>query len=425
MELALDNCMLLEGDKLVLKQVVINSGKISEINEVGEQRQGVEFIYCNGNVLLPGLIDAHVHFRVPGGEHKEDWISGSKAALAGGITTVVDMPNTSPSCTTQALLNEKKKIAERDGLCNSFFHFGASNNNAIELEQVHGIISFKIFLGSSTGDLLVTDEEKLKKIFSTAKERNMVVAVHAEDEEIIQKNIKKAKELGWNHAKYHSSIRDNEAEFKSIEKALSLQSEIGNRLHVCHVSTKEGIELIRKAKQDEQAVTCEVTPHHLFLDESATEELGNFAKMNPSLKSKRDVEALWKGVRDGTADLIATDHAPHTLAEKEKNYWEAPSGVPGCETLLPLLLNAVNEGKIGLKHIIELCCENPAKLYGLKGKGFIKEGMDADLVLVDLKKEIIIENGNLFTKCNWSPFSGWSLKGVAEKVFVQGKEVGP
>jgi len=292
-----------------------------------------------------------------------------------------------------------------------------------ELEKVQGIASFKVFLGSSTGNLLVTDESILKKIFSIAKKRDIIVTVHAEDEDIIKANTEKAEQQGWNHAKYHSKIRTCEAEAKSIEKALRLQSEIGNKLHICHVSSAAGLELIKEAKQQRQGISCEVTPHHLFLSDDATEQLGNFAKMNPSLKGKGDVKALWKGINQGVVDLIATDHAPHLREEKEKPYWDAPSGVPGIETMLPLLLDAVNKEKIDLSKVVKLCCTNPAKLYGLEGKGTIKSGNDADLALVDLQAEQAIKNGRLFTKCNWSPFSTGKLKGKVEKTFVGGKEV--
>ncbi len=423
MSLLLDNCLVMLGKRLMPRQVLLEKGKIAEIAELDEKLPAMKRIDCENKILLPGLIDAHVHFRVPGAEHKEDWHTGSRAAVAGGITTVIDMPNNKPSCTTQQLLDEKRIAAQRDSLCNFAFHFGASNDNLQALMKVEGAVSFKVFMGSSTGNLLVTDAGKLKQIFSVAKEREKVVAVHAEDETVIQENTKSARELGWDSAKYHSKIRSNEAEEKAIERALLLQKEIGNRLHICHVSTKEGLQLIKDAKAAGQAVTCEATPHHLFLDDSATEELGNFAKMNPSLKSKEDVAALWRGIADGTIDLIATDHAPHRKKEKEKPYWEAPSGVPGCETMLPLLLDAVNKEKISLQKVAELCCRNPAKLYGLNGKGEMRKGVDADLVLIDLEKEITIKSGSLYTKCNWSPFSTWKLKGAVEKTFVGGKEI--
>ena len=423
MDLLLDNCLVLISNKLLPRQLLIDRGKIAEIAELNASLPSLKRIDCKGKILMPGLIDAHVHFRCPGAEHKEDWATGSRAAVAGGVTTVIDMPNNSPSCTTQERLDEKKRIAKKDSVCNYNFHFGASNDNLEDLKNVEGASSFKVFMGSSTGNLLVTDGEKLAEIFKVAKLRDAVVLVHAEAEDIIKKNTESAKAENWNHAKYHSKIRTNEVESRAIDRALKIQEGVGNKLHICHVSTKEGLELVRKAKGEGRPITCEVTPHHLFLDESAAESLGNFAKMNPSLKSKEDVEALWDGIGDGTVDLVATDHAPHTRAEKERPYWDAPSGVPGIETMLPLLLNAVNNERLSLQRVAELCCRNPAKLYDLESKGKIKAGMDADLVLIDLEKEASVKNGTLKTKCNWSPFATWKLKGAVEKVFVAGKEV--
>lgn len=420
MDFVLENGLVFLGGKLVPKSILVKEGKIAEIAS-GLHAQ--KMIDCKDRIVLPGLIDAHVHFRVPGAGHKEDWRTGSRAALAGGVTTVLDMPNNNPSCTSQQRLDEKEKVAGIDSLCNFGMHFGAANDNLDELQNVEGAASFKVFMGSSTGNLLVTDEGILKKIFSIAKRRNILVIVHAEDEDTIKQNTAMAKEKGWNHAKYHSKIRTCEAEAKAIEKALRLQQEIRNRLHICHLSSAAGLELVKEAKQNREGISCEVTPHHLFLTEDATTDLGNFAKMNPSLKGKADMQALWKGLRKGVVDLIATDHAPHTRQEKEQPYWDAPAGVPGIETMLPLLLNAVNKEEIDLRKVVGLCCVNPAKLYNLKTKGEIRVGNEADLTLIDLTKEHTIKNGSLFTKCNWSPFSTWKLRGKVERTFVGGRTV--
>ncbi len=423
MALLLDNCLVMTASRLVPKQLLLENGKIKEIADLNAKLPSLKRIDCEGKILMPGLIDAHVHFRVPGSEHKEDWNTGSRAAIAGGVTTVIDMPNNNPSCTTIEALAEKNRIAKKNSICNYAFHFGGSNENMEALKTVEGAASFKVFMGSSTGNLLITDESKLSEIFSIAKKRDAIVTIHAEDEDTILENSESAKSIGWKHARYHSKIRSNEAEATAIKHALRIQEKTGNKIHFCHVSTKEGLKLVREAKKQERPITCEATPHHLFLDESATEKLGNYAKMNPSLKSREDVNALWKGIGDGTIDLIATDHAPHTKAEKDKPYWEAPSGVPGIETMLPLLLDAVNREKITLHRVAELCCKNPAKLYSLENRGDIRKGMHADLTLIDLGKVHTIKNGTLQTKCNWSPFATWKLKGAVEKVFVAGRQV--
>ncbi len=417
MDFVLEDGLVFVGSKLVPKSILVKDGKIAEI---GQDLFSPKKIDCKSQIILPGLIDAHVHFRIPGAGQKEDWKTGSMAALAGGVTTVLDMPNNNPSCTTQVNLDQKEKIAGSDSQCNFGMHFGAANDNLEDLKTVQGAASFKVFLGSSTGNLLVTSEPVLKKIFSIAKKRNIVVTVHAEDEDIIKENTAKAKERGWNHARFHSKIRTCEAEAKSIEKALALQEEIGNKLHICHVSSKEGLELVKAAKENRENITCEVTPHHLFLSEDATEEIGNLAKMNPSLKSKEDVRALWKGIRKGIVDIVATDHAPHTLQEKQQEYWAAPSGVPGIETMLPLMLDAVNHEKLDLKRLIQLCCVKPAKIYNLR-RGEIKVGSSADLVMVDLGAKQTVKNGTLQTKCNWSPFATWKLKGKVMRTFVNGR----
>ncbi len=278
-------------------------------------------------------------------------------------------------------------------------------------------------MGSSTGTLLLTKEKEIERVFLTAKEKNIPLTVHAELEEMIQKGIKEGKEKNWNNAKYHNLIRKPEAEAEAIKKALKFQKKIGNRIHFCHVTTKKGLKLIEKTKNEKRTVSCEVSPHHLFLSEEDLEKLGNFGKMNPPLRSLEEQRALWEHIGKGTVDCIATDHAPHTIEEKEKDYFNAPSGVTGVETLLSLMLNALNEERITLKKIVELCCENPARVFKLKGKGRIAEGADADLVIVEKEKEIKIKNENLSYKCKWSPFNEWKLKGKAYSTIVNGEIV--
>jgi len=417
LELALNNGAAVINGEVRKANIGIQDGKIAEISE--ERIRAFKEINCEGKVMLPGLIDEHVHFRIPGAEHKEDWKTASHAAIAGGVCTVIDMPNTNPSLTTRALLDEKRKIVEKDALVNFYFHFGAANDNLEELEKIEGIASIKVFMGSSTGSLLVEDTEVLEKIFETAKKRSLVVTVHAEDEKLMKENL--AKFPNADHARFHNTIRNNEVEWKAIEKALQIQARIGNKLHFMHVSTKEGIGLIQEAKKAGMPVTCEVTPHHLFLTENDVEFLGNLGKMNPPLRSEQDLDALWTAINEGIVDCIGTDHAPHTMQEKEQEYSKAPSGVPGIETMLPLLLHAHTEERISLEKIAELCSENPARIFGLEGKGKIMEGFDADLTVVDLNKTTVIKNENLRTKCKWSPFNGLELNGKVEFAIIKGK----
>lgn len=418
MDFALENGRLFVSGSFMDLNIGIADGKIAQLSKA--QIDAAQKIDCKGKIVTPGGIDAHVHCRVPGMEHKEDWNSGSRAALAGGITTVLDMPNTKPATTTVQLLKEKRKIAEKDALCNFGFHFGTTNENLEELKNAanENIASFKVFMGSSTGNMLIEDPAILQKIFETAKARNKIVNVHAEDESIIRQNSEQYK--NENSASVHTKIRSSVCELAAIEKALSLCREIGNKLHICHVSSAEGLACIREMKGETRNLTCEAALHHLFLNGSHYEKLGNFAKINPSLKSKQDCAALLQGIFDGTIDIIATDHAPHTKEEKQKDYWEAPSGVPGIETMLPLMLTAANENKLSVERVIELCTEMPARVFGIMNKGAIEIGNDADLCVIDLKREWEVYGERLQTKCKWSPFEGMKLKGFVEKTFVNG-----
>ncbi|MFH1257124.1 MAG: dihydroorotase [Candidatus Diapherotrites archaeon] len=420
MSFVLKNGLVYFNGALRKANVLVDGAKIKDL---GARRfKGAEKeIDCSGRLVFPAAIDAHVHFRTPGQEYKEDWGTGSSAALKGGVATVLDMPNNSPSIIDRKGLIDKRNLVLASTLCDFGLFLGATETNAHEILKAKNVAAVKVFMGSSTGSLLVEKDEALERVFSAAKKSGLLVTVHAEDEATIRQNLEKFRDK--KSAKFHNRIRSSGAEGIAIERALKLQEKIGNRLHFAHVSTREGIELIAAAKKKGRKVSCEVTPHHLFLTEHEIGRLGNFGKMNPPLRSKEDRHALWKGIVDGTVDLIATDHAPHTVEEKKQGYASAPSGVPGVETMLPLLLNAVNEGKLKLERVAQLCCENPAKVYGLKGKGCIKKGFDADLIVVDLHAGQRIINERLFTKCRWSPFSGLKLKGVVEKTIVRGKLV--
>lgn len=356
---------------------------------------------------VPAFIDTHVHFRTPGAEYKENWETGAKAAIAGGVTTVLDMPNNTPSITTETILDEKIKLVEEqlkkaDIPLRAYFYLGATLNNLDEIEKCKNkIIGVKVFMGASTGDLLVSDYETQKNIFKKCATLNLVVAVHAEDDEIINREKNKFPDATVHE---HGKIRPNIAAQTAVKKAIDLARETDTTLYILHSSTTEEIELIRQAKKEGLRVFAEVTPHHLFLTEEAYDTLGAKAQMNPPLRSKNDQKALWEAINDGTIDTVGTDHAPHTLQEKTLAYPQSPSGVPGIETYLPLLLDAYNAGKITLQKIVELTHINPQKIFGLKENN--------DWVLVDLNEVKKIKNENLKTKCGWSPFAGLELKGT-------------
>lgn len=367
--------------------------------------------------LLPGLIDPHVHFRVPGAEHKEDWRTGAQAAIAGGVTTVLDMPNNTPACTTLELLQEKKKLIDaqlaevgiplRYGL-----YLGADKNAMDEIAtSKNECIAIKIFMGSSTGNLLVDDNESFEKICEIAARENMLVAVHAEDEASIKSNS--AAFANNEDVHVHSQIRDRKVASLALMKALDATRKYGNRLYVLHASTKEEVELVREAKKEGLKVFLETTPHHLFLNGSSYDTLGTKVQMNPPLRTSEDQEALFAGIMDGTIDTVGTDHAPHTIEEKSQPYGKAPSGVPGIETLLPLLITAAFEGKISMEKIIDVTSKNAQKIFGLEPND--------DVVLIDMNNEREVKRENLKTKCGWSPFEGWQLKGWPVYTVLKGK----
>ncbi|MEK7189735.1 MAG: dihydroorotase [Patescibacteria group bacterium] len=367
-------------------------------------------------ITLPGLIDPHVHFRTPGSEHKENWISGARAALAGGFTTVIDMPNNNPPITNQAALEKKIKIIneqlrQADIPLRHYFYLGATTDNLDEFAKTREeIIGIKLFMGASAGNLLVDRRADQEKIFKRAAELNLLVAVHAEDEEEIQKQKDKIKNP---IIADHSKIRSRTAAVKAVNQAIELAKKYYTRLYICHVSTAEELKIIKDAKRQGIIIYAEATPHHLFLDESAYEKLGTLAQMNPPLRTPDDCAALWQGIADGTIDTIGSDHAPHTLEEKKQPYPISPSGVPGIETTLPLLLTAHRQGKITLEKIIELTHDNPRKIFNL-----LKNN---DQIIVDMNTEKEVKDINLKTKCGWSPFAGWKLIGWPVAAVINNK----
>ncbi|MEK7643678.1 MAG: dihydroorotase [Patescibacteria group bacterium] len=366
-------------------------------------------------ISLPALIDPHVHFRVPGGEYKEDWRTGTRAAAAGGVGTVFDMPNNTPSITTLELLLAKKKLidaqlAEVGSQLKYQLYLGADKNRLPEIARCREwIIGVKMFMGASTGDLLVADEESQRLVSAECARLNLVLAVHAEEEALIEENKKLYH--GKSGASIHSKIRNGRAAVEAVKKAIGYARDYGVKIYLLHISTAEEISLIRDAKKEGLQVYAEATPHHLFLDESAYQTLGTRAQMNPPLRSKEDRAALWEAINDGAIDAIGSDHAPHTLAEKDLPYGEAPSGVPGIETTLPLLLNAYNNDKITLEKIIELTSVNIQKIFGLPPNN--------DKISIDLDLIKIVKNENLNTKCQWSPFAGQTLRGWPNRLHLQ------
>jgi dihydroorotase (multifunctional complex type) len=417
-ELVLKACKAFYKDRLVCCDVGVDSGKIIAI---GRNLRGENVIDCSHKFVFPGLIDVHVHFRVPGNEWKEDWKSASKAALHGGVTAVLDMPNNRPAICDEKTLALKETRVAKDARIDYGFYLGVSDKiDELDESVAQKIAGLKLYMGATTANLLVEEPALQCKAFSAAARYSKVIAVHAEDHLALEQNIASAKKTGKYELRYHHKIRDAKVEAIAIKNALALAEQTQAFLHICHVSSSFGVELIKEAKVKKLAFSCGITPHHLFLTNRDVEALGNIAKVNPSIKTKQDRKALWEALNSGLIDIIESDHAPHTLEEKQCDYESACSGIPGIETMLPLLLDAYARKLISLKTIFNCCCRNPARIFGLSGKGEIKLGNDADFCIVDLKRKQRISAESLFTKCGWSPFEGRKLKGHVEKTIFKG-----
>ena len=415
------NASIVNEGKIFISDVLIEDERIKEISDQINVEADV-VIDGTGKHLIPGAIDDQVHFREPGLTHKANIYTESKAAVAGGITSFMEMPNTNPQALTQELLEEKFKIAEGDSLANFTFFMGVSNNNLEEVLKTDPktVGAIKIFMGSSTGDMLVDDINVLEEIFEKSP---MLIAVHCEDEDTITENTKKVKlKYGeevpvWEHP----NIRSAEACYKSSSMAVALAKKHNSRLHVFHLSTEKEISLFDNSiPLKEKRITAEVCIHHLWFDESDYHQKGTLIKWNPAVKKKSDKEALFQALLDDKLDVIASDHAPHTLEEKSNTYFYAPSGGPLVQHALPVMLEFYKKGKISLEKVVEKMCHNPAICFQIEKRGFVKEGYFADLVLVDLDNPWEVTKENILYKCGWSPFEGTTFKSRVSHTFVNG-----
>ncbi|MEM8779897.1 MAG: dihydroorotase [Cyanobacteria bacterium P01_G01_bin.49] len=407
--------LLTEGEFL-LGDVLIEQGKISEIASEISETNSSNIIDATGLTLLPGVIDPQVHFREPGLEYKEDLFTATCACAKGGVTSFLEMPNTRPLTITQAALDHKLQLADQKCLVNYGFFIGATPDNLPDLLTANPSCGIKIFMGSSHGALLVSQEEELEPIFAKG---SRLIAVHAED----QNRIKQRRQefSGMTNPAIHSEIQDEIAALNATKLALKLSKKYQRRLHILHLSTGIEAEFLRQEKPT--WVTAEVTPQHLLLNTDAYEKIGTLAQMNPPLRSPENNQILWQALLDGVIDFIATDHAPHTLEEKAKGYPSSPSGMPGVETSLPLMLTQAMAGKCTIAQVSNWMSTAPAKAYQIPNKGIIQPGYDADLVLVDLNNYHPVVRKDLQTKCGWSPFEGWDLTGWPIVTIVGGKIV--
>ena len=400
-------------DKLLQMDIGVLQGKISHIGNLQTEKSKV-IIDASNLTVLPGLIDTQVHFREPGSVDAEDLNSGSKAAIVGGITAVFEMPNTNPPTTNFEEFQRKIDIG-KGMYCNHAFYFGATAENyqlLEKLEDLNGCCGIKLFAGSSTGNLLVDKEDDIEKVF---KHASKVVAVHSEDEEIL-KLRKKLIEKG--NVKTHPVWRNEEVAISSTRKIVKIAKRLNKRAHILHVTTKEEVDFLSQNKGN---ITFEITPQHLTMyAPDCYNNLGSYAQMNPPIRDKSHYDRLWYAVRNDYNDTIGSDHAPHLKINKNKSYPETPSGMPGVQTIVPVMLNHMNEGKIKLNQIVNFMCKNPVEIFGIKNKGYIKEDFDADFTIVDLNKEIEIKNENIESKCGWSPFDGFKFKGTPVYTIISG-----
>lgn len=405
--------------------VYIDEGLIKMVFISGEQPEvpnGAEVIDANGLHLIPGVIDDQVHFREPGLTHKADLYTESKAAVAGGITSFMEMPNTIPQTLTQELLEEKYKLGAAKSLANYSFYMGASNDNIEEIIKTDPskVCGIKVFMGASTGNMLVDDPQALEQIFEKAP---TLVAVHCEDESIIQGNIRIMKEKFGEDIpiKYHPMIRSEEACFQSSSYAVELAEKHDTRLHILHLSTACELRLFNNAiPLEKKRITAEVCVHHLWFHDADYERLGNFIKWNPAIKSMEDRDELLQGLLADKIDIVATDHAPHTLEEKENTYFKAPSGGPLVQHALPAMLELYHKGMISIEKVVEKMCHAPAICFRVKERGFIREGYAADLALIDLNYPWSVKKDNILYKCGWSPFDGQEFRSMITHTFVNG-----
>jgi len=394
--------------------VLVEGSQIADIDPAAQLRVD-DVVDASGLYLLPGVIDDQVHFREPGLTHKEDLATASRACAKGGVTTFLEMPNTVPAATTQSRLDEKLALAAQKSLVNYGFYIGATPQNVADLKQAHRTPGIKIFIGSSTGDLLVDQQSALDQIFA---ETTLPITAHCEDEATVRANA--ARLEGTHDVADHSRIRDHAAALVATRRAIDLAFRHRHRFHVLHVSTAAETELLADHRG---LITGEACPHHLLFNVDDYARLGTLVQMNPSLKTREDSDALWRALADGRLQVVATDHAPHTLEEKRRPYPASPSGVPAVENSLALMLNQVHRGRCTIEQVVHWMCDAPARVWDVVNKGRIEVGFDADLVLVDLNRTHEVRNEEQITKSGWSPWDGEVLTGWPVRTWIMGREV--
>ena len=391
----------------------------NKIKKVGKIELNSSKVYdASGKIVLPGIIDTQTHFREPGSTDVEDLESGSRAAVLGGVTSLFEMPNTNPPTSNLVEFDKKLQLAKNRMHSNYAFYFGATPENIDQLSKlknIEGCCGVKLFAGSSTGKLLVDKETDIEKVISNS---DRIVSIHSEDEEIL-KLRKKFIKKGNVHS--HPEWRNPECAISSTRRVVKIAERYNKKIHVLHVTTKEEVDFLAMHKKN---VTFEITPQHLTLyAPDCYEKLGTYAQMNPPLRTKEHYDRLWVAIKNNIVDVLGSDHAPHSKENKNKEYPNTPSGMPGVQTIFPVMLNHVSNGKLSLEQLIKLMCENPCRIFGIKNKGYIKEGYDADLTIADMNKEVTIKDEMIASKCGWTPFNNYKVKGFPVGTIVNGNLV--
>jgi dihydroorotase (multifunctional complex type) len=418
----LTNAKAYLNKEIVDCNLAVENGKIFKIGKETHMPKADETINLKNLLVLPGLIDVHVHLRDEGKAYKEDFYTGTAAAAAGGITTVLDMPNNAPVTMSAETLKNRMQIAKRKALVNVGFYSEFPNNlDEVASIVAEGAVAFKLFMACQIGGLNIDDDQALQEAFRKVGELAVPVAVHAEDKATLTDAEEKLKKTRRHDAAAFTKAHSERVELKAIERLLKLSAQISMRLHFCHMTTKSGLDAVVEAKKSGKAVTCEVTPNHLLLSNEDFERYGSLLAMMPPLRSKSHIEALWKGIADGWIDVIGSDHAPHALEEKSaSSIWDVKVGVPGLETTLPLMLTMVRKNRLSLTHLVQLLSEKPAEIFNLTDRGRLEQGKKADLVAIDFNRKFTIDASKFHSKAKYSPYNGWEVQGRPVKTFVDG-----
>jgi len=419
------NAKVYTSQGMVEAGVAIDQGRVVRVAKEMHLPPASTRLNINGCLVLPGLTDSHVHLRDQQLAYREDFTTGTAAAAAGGVTTVIDMPNNRPVTMSSETLRERMQLAEKRILVNVAFN-SAFPNRTEEINRIisEGAVGFKLYLLQQIGGINIEDDDALRDTFSAVAKTRVPIAIHAEDRATLEKAEKSMREAGRNDTKAFLEAHPASAEVKAIQRVVRLANNSSAHAHICHVSSAAGVDTVRKAKKVDSSITCEVTPHHLLLTSQDVKKHGNLALMLPPLRTKTDSEALWKALKKGLFDLVASDHAPHSIEEKSaQSIWDVKPGVGGLETMLPLMLNEVNRGRLAVDELVRLMCEKPAEIFHLRDRGSLEKGCMADIVVVDINREHKIDASRFHSKAKFSPFDGWKVKGKPVKTFVNGQLV--